>query len=263
MTVQKINLHPILLEDPTKIYSSNKFKARIYKMACLINIVAICIFSVYLAYFFGSSVTSLGLFQFLSAIIIPIFGFTYSKFYFRQQNCLITASFYQKVINEIQVLNQQPVENIKKFLTEFKCRPMEVKLSLNAIAHFKVRIESQKKFYREAQEINQTNTDDINLKHKLQKTAHNIYEKEVLKAKLKAAELFYVISNPYGNKRLGDIGKAFTLSFSKRMASILSGQDYYFVFNDQIKQERKKSGLSFREVDDNSISDISKLIFNF
>lgn len=262
MTLQANNLNPILNNDIKNLYNSNLLKARILKVASIINFLSIIIFTTYLLSFIGFSTAAISMANMTIGIAIPVLSISLSILYDFSKSFYKIASFNKKILSEFKILNSENDTQIKKYLNIIKCSNItNVKQILPALAHYRVWIEKKNTALEEIKKIKDIQSDDENFKYEMLEYTHDIYEKEVLFAKLKLAQIHHIMNNPTDKRMAREFGKVFTMSFSRRMASFLQGEDYYFVFNDETQKQRHTKGISFIALGDLEISDISKLIF--
>ena len=261
--MQSKALNPIITEDPNKFYRSNLIKARIFKIASIINFLAICIFSAYLFTLIGVTAASIPGAYISIGIIVPFFSIFFSKLRTLSKTFFEKAFFYKNVITEYNALKSKSSFQLRTYLWSIGCFNIsDPKKVIKAIATYKACIAQREKALKDILEIKNEKTINDTLRHINHKLIFQIYEKDVLKAKLKAAEAFHIIKHPQNTKNLFDYGKIITKTFSQRMTSLFDNNDTYFVFYNKIVKARQgKKGLSFTQVDNFSISDISKLIF--
>lgn len=261
MTTPVNSLNPILTQDFQKYYTFNLRKAKILKVASIINLIAICVFTAFLLSLLTVSSSTIPLVHMAIGITAPLIGALFSKLHASSKRCFKTADFYNKVLEEQKKIKNQSEAEIKTYLDKIKCKASNIKKVIPVISHFKA-LERQKKSYLdEIEKLKKTKTNDSNLKFTIQKQIHDINEKEILRTNLKLAEIHHIIENPTTQKSLSSFGILFILNFSKRQASILSGDDAYFVFNDRVQKEKKQKCLTSTQVEILDISDISHLIF--
>lgn len=264
LTMQTKALNPILTQDPNKLYRSNIVKAKIFKIASIINFLAICLFSAYLISLIGVSTASIPTAYISIGIAVPFFSVFYSKLNTLSKTFFDKALFYKNVITEYNNLKTQSSLQLRRYLFSIGCYGIaDPKKILPAIATYKASLTQKEEALKDIKEIKERKTINENLRHLNHKLAFQIFEKDVLKSKLKAAEIHHIINHPETHKTLFDFGKIHLKSFSKRMISLFDNNDTYFVFYDKIAKDRNgRKGLSFTEIDNLSIRNISKLIFD-
>ncbi len=263
MTIQPKNLNPLLIKDPKSLYSTNLLKGKVLKIASIINLISILIFASYLFSFIGISKAVIPIANMATGIAIPFLSVSFTILNDISKSSYKAANFYKKILLELKTLKTEDDYQIRNYLKKIKCHNIkDIKQTLLALAHFRVWSNTKESSLNEIKKIKNTQTNNENFKYKMLKLTHEIYEKEVLNAKLKLAQIHHIINNPTDKKMLSDFGKIFTMSFSKRMASFLQGDDFYFIFHDNIQKQRQRKGLSFTDVDVMEIQDISKLIYN-
>lgn len=262
MSIQANNLNPLLIKDPKSLYNYNVTKTRILKIASIINIICIIIFSFYLFSFLGASTAVLPLTNFLMSATIPFLGVSFKILNDFSRDSSKVADFYKKILFELKFLKANGEVKIKKYLNQIKCSNISnINQILFALVQFKVLSAKKEASLNEIYKIKQIKSNDKNFNYIMLQIAHDIYEKEVLNIKIKLAQLYHIMNNPTDKLMICNYGKIFTMPFAKRIDSIMQGNDCYFVFNDKIQKERQKKGLSFIEIDRLNIQDISKLIY--
>ncbi|NGX52510.1 MAG: hypothetical protein KR126chlam5_00810 [Candidatus Anoxychlamydiales bacterium] len=261
MTTKVTSLNPIFTQDPQKVYNANIRKAKILKLASIINFFVITIFAVYLLSLLRVSSATIPMAHIAIGVTAPVIGILFSKLLALSKKCIETADFYKNVLKEIRSLETQNESDIKKYLEKIKCNPNDIKKAIPAIAHFKAWQIKKEKSLNEIEKLKKNNTTNSNLKYILEEQKHEIQENEVLRSKLKLAEIHHIIENPTSKKKIEDFGIRISLSFAKRYASILSKDDEYFIFKGKIQKEKHRKCLTSQEIDNLEISDISRLIF--
>jgi len=262
MATKVTSLNPIFTQDVRKIYNANSRKTIILKLASIINFFVITIFAIYLLSLLRVNSATIPMVHLAIGIAAPVIGILFTRLLDASKNSLERANFYKNVLNELNILNNQSEDDIKKYLKKIKCNSTDIKKTIPAIAYFKAWKIKKKQSLKEIEKLKKNATTNSNLKYILEKQKHTIQENEVLRANLKLSEIHHIIENPTSNKKLEDFGFRISLNFAKRHASKLSGDDEYFVFKDNIQKERQKKCLTSMEVEKLDISEISKLIFN-
>jgi hypothetical protein len=259
MITQIKNLNPLLTNNPKKLCSSNLFKARVLKIASVINLICIIVFTLYLFNFIGISTSVLPIANMAIGIAIPILCVSITIFNNLSASFYKTADFYKKILSELNELKSENESQIKNYLNKIKCPNVkDIKIILIALAHFRVWNSLKDSALNEIEEIrNINNTNDQNFKYKMHKLALNIYEKEVLYSKLKLAQIHHIINNPTDQKSLKNFG---TISSSNKKTSLIQNDNYYFIFHDYLQKQKK--GLTFLDVDRMDIENLSKSIYN-
>lgn len=252
-------LNPILLVEAQKELKSNSIKAKLLKIASIINFIVICIFTSYLLTLLGASTASMPIIHLCIGLISPAFAYSITKLYFESQKYYERANFYRDVNKKMEKLKDP--DKLNKFLEKISCDTTEIKKIIPAIARYKVIKKRMKYYLEEIKDIKKTKSTDPKVKHILQNEAHDIYETKVLSLKLELSELFHIMKNPTSQKSLKDIGLIYQLNFSKRMSSILDNNDLYFIFKKKFAQKKDLKGLTFTQIDNFEIKDISNLIF--
>ncbi len=261
MANRAIFFNPIFVQDVEKAYNTNIKKSKLLKLATIINFFVITVFAIYLFSLISISTTSMPIVHIMIGITAPLLGVLFSRLLISSKKCFNTAMFYKNVIKEQNILNKQSQKDIKKYLKKINAHPKNIKKSIKAIAYFKAWELKKIKYFKEIEKLEKNDSTDPNLKYILQKQIHDIYENEILRSKLKQAEIFHLIENPTSQKKLEDFGSRISLSFSKRQAAILSNADVYFIFKDEIQKQKNRKWLTSKEIKELAISDISKLIF--
>ena len=258
----KIKLNPILLEKPHEIYKTSINKARFLRVVSIINLLAICTFASLLLATLSSTSASMMTIHITFGIAIPFFGLFYSIIHTKSKRHFKNANFYKNVIDEIQVLSSKNILSLKYAFIKNKCRISGAKKAIPALAHLNALKKTQKLYLEEIENIKKIKPVNRQMSLDLQKNIHNIYEREILKNKLKAAEIYNIINHPTDLRKLNYFGKIFFYSFAERMASILEKNDTFFVFKKKTEKERNISGISYSKVDRLEIKKLSNLIFN-
>ncbi|NGX63825.1 MAG: hypothetical protein KR126chlam6_01241 [Candidatus Anoxychlamydiales bacterium] len=255
-------LNPILTQDFSKTLKSNLIKARLLKIASIINFIVICIFATYLITFLGATSAILPTIHLAIGLATPALAFSINKIHIESKKHFNKASFYKDVIEESKKLTD---DIATKFLNKIDtpAKTDSFKKIIPAIAYFKAVEKQMNYFLNEIKEIKDTKSKDPKVRYFLQKKAHDIYETKILSLKLELAQIYHIINNPTSQKSLKDFGIIYTLDFAKRIASALDNNDLYFVFYSKIQQKRDLTGLTFTEIDNLEIQDISNLIFNY
>lgn len=262
MAAETKNLNPVLLIDPGSLYSSSLAKARFYKAVSIINMISIFIFAAYLMSLISVPTNILPAANLIIGIAAPFLGVSFTILNNFSKECRKTAEFYKNILLELKTLRKEDETAIKIYLKKINCpNARDTKQIRLALAHYRVWSNIMDCFLKEIKKIKDIQSNDEKFKYKMLKISHDIYEKEVLRAKLKMAQFHHLINNPSDKKTLTTLGKIFTMSFSRRMASFLQENDYYFIFHDSIQKQRKTTGFSFTQIDQKEIHDISKLIF--
>ncbi|NGX32104.1 MAG: hypothetical protein K1060chlam4_00142 [Candidatus Anoxychlamydiales bacterium] len=261
MTTKVTSLNPIFTQDAKKVYNANIRKAKVLKFASIINFFVITIFAIYLLSLLKVSSATIPMVHIAIGITAPVIGVVFSRLLILSKKCIETAAFYKNVFKELNTLKTQNESDVKKYLEKIKCNPKDIKKAIPAIAHFKAWETRKEKALNEIEKLKKNSTTNSNLKYILEKQKHEIQENEVLRSKLKLAEIHHIIENPTSKKKLEDFGIRISLSFAKRHASILSKDDVYFIFKDKIQKEKHRKCLTSQEIDNLEISDISRLIF--
>ena len=216
LTMQTKALNPILTQDPNKLYRSNIVKAKILKIASIINFLAICLFSAYLISLIGVNTASIPAAYISIGIAVPFFSVFYSKLNTLSKTFFEKATFYKNVITEYNNLKTQSSLQLRRYLFSIGCyRIKDPKKILPAIATYKASLTQKEEALKAIKEIKERKTINENLRHINHKLAFQIFEKDVLKSKLKAAEIHHIINHPETNKTLFDFGKIHLKSFSK------------------------------------------------
>ena len=263
-TIQKYQ-SPYLNENISQIIKSNTLKYNICRVAKTVNALAIFILITTITSFFSSSIEILVLGHIIIVASIPILGFGYIKINNLSKKYFNTKLLYTFIKEETLKLKTQNPTQIKNFLNSIDIKKPfsndDLKKILPLIARYKYYTKKRDELNNEINEMSKIQLNDSDQRLKLQKSIHSIYEKYLLKYKLKAAEIFYHINNLNEKRTLEKMGNIYPLNFDKRMASLFQGSDIYFIFNNDIRKKRKLDYLSFTTVDTSTIEQLSKYIF--
>lgn len=263
MIPQTNNFNPILLSQPEKLYHSTLDKAKLIKIASIINLICIFIISFYLMSFIITSNSFIPLANISISIMIPVLGISFSILNGLSKTYYKDAHFYKEVAVQQNFLKFEDESLIKNYLKKIKClNVLNIKKIIPALAYYKVWDAKTEYYINENKQIENVQSKNEIFKYKMIELQHEIREKNILPAKLKLAQYHHIISFPSDKRMLSDFGKIFTTTFSERKASIQKNDDYYFIFNDAIQKQRQKKGLSSVDVDKKEIQDISKLIYD-
>ncbi|NGX34766.1 MAG: hypothetical protein K1060chlam1_01122 [Candidatus Anoxychlamydiales bacterium] len=262
MTTKAITLNPIFTQDPKRSYIVNNRKAKIFKLAAIINFLVIAIFATYLLSLLSVSSATIPMIHIAIGIAAPILGISFSRLIILSKSYVKTAIFYKNVLKALNTLKAQSEEEIKKYLRKINSTPQDIKKSILAIAHFKAREIEKRFFLDEIEKLKKNDTTDQNLNYVLQKQIHEIWENEILRINLRQALIHHLIESPTSKKTLEEYGKVMPLSLGKRHASKLSNDDIYFIFKDKIQKQKQKKCLTSTQIRNLEISELSKIIFN-
>ncbi|MBN2480024.1 MAG: hypothetical protein JXA94_07330, partial [Parachlamydiales bacterium] len=255
------NFNPIIYEKQNNVYKSHLLKARIYKVASIINLFAICILTSSMLIAITSATSSLAAGFLLVGFTIPFFGVFYNNFNIKANKHFQKANLYKKVISELNELKKKPKSEIEKILKKLRVKNISLEHSLPILAHFnaweKIKIDSLEAI----ENLKKIDSDELEVSEEIQKQVHNIYEKEILFSKLKQAECINILNHIEDKRKVEDVCTIINYGFSKRTTSILNNKDIYLIFKKKIKDEKENRKISFSEIDSSNVHDISKLIF--
>ncbi|KKM82948.1 hypothetical protein LCGC14_1314410, partial [marine sediment metagenome] len=174
MTTQVTSLNPIFTKDIQKAYIANIRKAKILKIASIINFFVITIFALYLLSLISVSSATIPMVHIAIGITAPVIGVLLSRLLVSAKACTKTAAFYKDVLKELNTLKTQKESDIKKYLDKIKCTSKDIEKSIPAIAHFKAWETKKEKSLNEIEELKKNDTTDPNLNYVLEKQKHEI-----------------------------------------------------------------------------------------
>jgi hypothetical protein len=249
--------HRFIQTSPEKNFTKYNCKAKLWKIASIISIVAIGVFAAVIftaTNFF--TVTNLPLALFLLTFAIPIYGEIHTTLKDWSDNFRKLSKFENKISQELKILKKTSIDVLKKYIhTEHNYKTV-----LPAIARFLFWEKRYKTQMLKSKQILDSRRCSIPSYIQKIKSALIKQESKAMKAKLLAAHAFWIVQHPTTDIELHDKGKLFILentSILDRFAyRYFSMNDTYFIFHNSTKN------LKIKQIEKMSTEDLAKELFD-